>query len=135
MNCHFCGESIIKMSGKDSDSLLIHSLDGNHNNWDPKNKVPVHRGCHSRFHISGNKNPMERPEARKKLSLATTGENNHWFGTGGPMKGKHHTAEAKDKNKKLSQQMWDNMTPEQRAEHGKKISEGIRKARERREKQ
>lgn len=48
--CHFCGEEIIDKFGDDSRSLVFHSLDGNHENWDPTNKVPAHRGCHSKWH-------------------------------------------------------------------------------------
>ena len=50
INCYFCGESIIKTKGQDKDALNIHSLDGNHNNWNEDNKVPTHRSCHSYFH-------------------------------------------------------------------------------------
>jgi len=48
--CFLCGEEITKLQGKDSNSLALHSLDGNHSNWDPDNKVPTHFGCHMRYH-------------------------------------------------------------------------------------
>ncbi len=46
MNCHFCGETVTTLEGRESQSLVIYSLDGNHENWDYPNKVPAHRGCH-----------------------------------------------------------------------------------------
>ncbi len=49
-SCYFCGEQITKMSGMESKSLFIHSLDGDHGNWEPTNKVPTHHGCHARYH-------------------------------------------------------------------------------------
>jgi len=50
--CYFCGESITRMNGQQSESLIIHSLDNNHNNWDPSNKVPAHSCCHVSYHMS-----------------------------------------------------------------------------------
>ena len=41
IRCHFCGEEVVKLEGKTGDSIHIHSLDGNHENWDPVNKVPL----------------------------------------------------------------------------------------------
>jgi len=54
--CHFCEEEIKKLSGRHKDSLSIHSLDGDHENWKPENKVPVHGNCHSRYHQTGERN-------------------------------------------------------------------------------
>jgi len=49
--CHFCGKEITKKYyDKSSESLVFHSLDGNHDNWDPSNKVPAHHGCHVGWH-------------------------------------------------------------------------------------
>lgn len=62
--CHFCGEEIMKF-GCEAKSLAFHSLDDNHDNWDPSNKVPAHFGCHSSFHTTKN-NPMKDPETAKK---------------------------------------------------------------------
>jgi len=73
MVCFFCDEPITKMYGLGPDSLLIHSLDGNHENWDSENKVPTHRGCHQRFHIAGDRNPSKRPEVAAKISKTRTG--------------------------------------------------------------
>ena len=55
IRCHFCGEEVTKLEGKDRDSLTIHNLDGNHENWSPDNKVPTHKGCHSINHNTGEK--------------------------------------------------------------------------------
>jgi len=48
--CHFCSQDITKKFGMDSDSLNFHSIDHNHDNWDPLNKVPAHRKCHMKYH-------------------------------------------------------------------------------------
>jgi len=48
--CYFCGEEITKLEGWDSESIDVHSLDGNHENWNPINKVPTHHGCHISYH-------------------------------------------------------------------------------------
>jgi len=58
--CYFCGGEITKR-GRDGGSLLIHSLDGNHNNWDPENKVSTHKKCHAEHHA---KNPLLGEEYR-----------------------------------------------------------------------
>jgi len=71
--CHFCHKPITKMNGLGPDSLLIHSLDGNNRNWDPSNKVPTHRGCHQRFHTTGDRNPSKRSEVAAKISKTRTG--------------------------------------------------------------
>lgn len=72
--CHFCGEEIQGMLGRAPESLIIHSLDGDHDNWDPENKVPTHRGCHASYHMFGDNNPAKRPEVRKLLSKAKIGK-------------------------------------------------------------
>ncbi len=91
LTCHFCGEEIVKKYGREARSLLFHSLDENHDNWDPENKRPVHKGCHNIIHHKGKpcnvgeNNPMYgkhlSEETRKKLSEA--------------VKGYKHTEEAK----------------------------------------
>ncbi len=48
--CQFCGKEIINLKNSYSDSLVIHSLDGDHENWDPANKTPAHNGCHITYH-------------------------------------------------------------------------------------
>jgi len=49
LTCSFCNGEI-NQAGINADSLVFHSLDGNHDNWDPVNKVPVHRKCHPTVH-------------------------------------------------------------------------------------
>lgn len=66
--CHFCGEEITEKYGMKSESLLIHSLDDDHDNWDQDNKVPTHRGCHMRYHMNNMSD-----ESRQKISDALTG--------------------------------------------------------------
>jgi len=63
--CYLCGEEITKKYGKDSDSLCFHSLDGNHDNWDPSNKRPTHKGCHGKYHRKGT---HHSEETKRKLS-------------------------------------------------------------------
>lgn len=63
LRCHFCGEEIITLKGSNSDSLVIHSLDENHENWSHDNKVPTHRGCHVRFHHFRERSPNWKGDA------------------------------------------------------------------------
>ncbi|KKK73143.1 hypothetical protein LCGC14_2896800, partial [marine sediment metagenome] len=35
-----------------------HSLDGDHENWDPDNKVPTHKGCTMSWHKTGERHHM-----------------------------------------------------------------------------
>jgi len=135
--CHFCKKNIHKKYGLESDSLLFHSLDGNHDNWAPSNKVPSHRGCHNSFHSSGEKcnwfgedhsgknNPRfgkhHTEESKERNRLAHLGEKNQRFG-------KHHTEETKKRMRASQKKFWTNLTPEQKAEHGRKVWGGRRKA-------
>ncbi len=48
--CYFCGDEVTILNGKIKKSLVNHSLDRNHNNWNPNNKVPAHLQCHSTYH-------------------------------------------------------------------------------------
>ena len=91
--CFFCGEPIVKMNGWNSDSLLIHSLDGNHDNWAPENKVNTHFGCHQSFHCSGEKNPF--------FGVRSFGDKNPFFG-------KKHTEKAKEEMRqaRLGKEPW-----------------------------
>jgi len=55
--CYFCHEEITVLEGNEKDSLVIHSIDGDHDNWSPENKAPTHRICHSSYHNTSEKNP------------------------------------------------------------------------------
>jgi len=55
LTCWHCGKLITKMEGIVPEALVFHSVDGNHENWDLENKVPVHRGCHSTLHTKDRK--------------------------------------------------------------------------------
>ncbi len=66
LKCYFCGGLITLLTGRKDESLAIHSLDGNHDNWDPPNKTPAHRGCHSRWHSTGDRNPKRRNKKEGK---------------------------------------------------------------------
>ena len=87
--CFFCGELITKRGHK-GDCLIVHSLDGNHDNWESSNKVPTHRKCHNTIHL----------------------------------KGSHRTEETKRKMSDYTRRMWFNLSPEERAELMRKMSEG-----------
>lgn len=56
--CHFCGEEITELYGRERDSLCFHSLDEDHDNWNPTNKVPAHKRCHDSYHSTGERNAM-----------------------------------------------------------------------------
>ena len=60
--CYFCGREVTDIEGRTDESLVIHSLDGNHENWNPENKVPAHNNCHCSFHNAGEKNPRYKGE-------------------------------------------------------------------------
>ena len=64
MLCYFCGEPVTVLKGKKAESIAIHSLDGNHENWDPPNKVPAHRACHSKWHSTGYRNPKRKKRGK-----------------------------------------------------------------------
>lgn len=59
--CYFCGKTILE-------DLVVHSLDGDHENWDPANKVDAHRSCHSGFHASRQvRIPWSRMSSRVRI--------------------------------------------------------------------
>ena len=63
IRCAHCGEEITDLEGtREPMALAIHSVDGNHENWEPLNKVPMHIKCHSSFHNAGEKNPRYKGE-------------------------------------------------------------------------
>ena len=56
--CTHCGSVVDDLeSTREPMSLAIHSVDGNHENWNPLNKTPMHLRCHSSFHNAGENNP------------------------------------------------------------------------------
>ncbi|KKL51521.1 hypothetical protein LCGC14_2294670 [marine sediment metagenome] len=65
MKCHFCAEEVIGLEGRNKDSLVIHSLDGDHENWTPENKVPTHHGCHGSHHNTGEGNANWKGDVSK----------------------------------------------------------------------
>ncbi len=107
--CFFCGEEITIIEPYKSKSLLFHSLDGNHNNWDPANKVSAHFGCHSNYHNMGDKNVMKRPEVKIKqlASVRTTKMRKHrserMIGDKNPMKRSEVAKKVGDANRGNSQ--------------------------------
>ncbi len=96
--CHFCGEEITKF-GRESGSLCFHSLDGNHDNWEPSNKVPAHYGCHASFHVEGDKHPMKDPKVVATLSKTMMGRPKPWMrGDNHPMKRPEQRQRMRDNN-------------------------------------
>lgn len=47
---HTCGHCGLKFV--DDESIHLHHIDGNHNNWKHKNLTVVHQSCHQYFHTS-----------------------------------------------------------------------------------
>ncbi len=46
---HSCGHCGLKFLNKEK--VELHHIDGNHNNWKPKNLLAVHRSCHQYVHM------------------------------------------------------------------------------------
>lgn len=63
--CVFCGEPIGELTGLTDMALVLHSVDGNHDNWEKANKVPVHRRCHTIYHHS--KSPVTKLAYRARM--------------------------------------------------------------------
>ena len=47
---HSCGRCKLKFF--DEEKVELHHIDGNHNNWDSKNLLAIHRSCHHYTHMS-----------------------------------------------------------------------------------
>ena len=47
---HSCGHCGLKFL--DEEKVELHHIDGNHNNWDDKNLLAIHRSCHHYIHMS-----------------------------------------------------------------------------------
>jgi 5-methylcytosine-specific restriction endonuclease McrA len=45
--CGYCGLRFV-----DGEDIHLHHIDGNHNNWKPKNLTVVHQSCHQYIHTS-----------------------------------------------------------------------------------
>jgi hypothetical protein len=62
--CFFCGGPVeikFKAAGRggDRDTMLLHHIDGDHDNDDPSNWAAAHQGCHTKHHFKGRaKNPV-----------------------------------------------------------------------------
>ena len=46
-SCGYCGLKFL-----DEEKVELHHIDGNHNNWDKKNLLAIHRSCHHYVHMS-----------------------------------------------------------------------------------
>lgn len=46
---HSCGHCGLKLTTEER--VHLHHIDGNHNNWKPKNLIAVHESCHDYIHI------------------------------------------------------------------------------------
>ncbi|MBN3924491.1 reverse transcriptase domain-containing protein [Nostoc sp. NMS4] len=47
---HTCGKCGLKLTSEER--VHLHHIDGNHNNWKPKNLVVLHESCHDYIHMS-----------------------------------------------------------------------------------
>src|SRR5258708_991761 len=70
-SCELCGIS------KSRRKLDVHHKDKNNENDDPSNLETLCSSCHARIHQIGR---LTSEETRKKLSKASKGENNGFFG-------------------------------------------------------
>ncbi len=50
---HSCGNCGLKFL--DEEKVELHHIDGNHNNWQAKNLLAIHRSCHHYVHMSKNR--------------------------------------------------------------------------------
>ena len=55
--CEYCGENIVLFgngheNGDGAERLLFHSINGIHSDWRWGNKIPLHRKCHSAYHMN-----------------------------------------------------------------------------------
>ena len=50
---HSCGHCGLKFL--DEEKVELHHLDGNHNNWKPKNLLAIHRSCHQYVHMGNSR--------------------------------------------------------------------------------
>lgn len=106
--CYFCDKPIIKLGSRNKDSLIIHSLDGNHHNWNPTNKVPTHWGCHSTHHGTTRIGHKLSSHIKQKISKTLTGRfrgKNHpnWKGENAKESSKKHR-EWREKTRKRTYQ-------------------------------
>lgn len=106
--CEYCG---LPFSDEEYRlKLTLHHVDGDHFNNDPKNRMTIHFGCHSKIHHTGNqhqkgkvgfwKDKCRSKKTKKRMSEAKSGRKNPIFGRIGkdaPMFGKHHSEETKRK--------------------------------------
>ena len=51
---HSCGHCGLKFL--EGEKVELHHIDGNHNNWKPKNLLAIHRSCHQYIHMGKSKN-------------------------------------------------------------------------------
>jgi len=47
---HTCGHCGLKLTG--GERVQLHHIDGNHDNWKPKNLMAVQESCHDYIHMS-----------------------------------------------------------------------------------
>lgn len=118
LKCHFCGKEITKLNGQTRDSLVIHSLDGNHDNWNPANKVPTHQHCHVTYHNKGIKKPYLSKRLLSDKKILT-------------FKGKKHSKETIQKMRKaqLGEKHW-RWQGDNASKHTKELREWRRKRRD-----
>jgi hypothetical protein len=66
-HCHEVIDPSLHVSA--ADGLVVHHLDGNHENISLENLVPLHRRCHPTMHNTGMK---RTPETRNRMSTSMT---------------------------------------------------------------
>lgn len=109
--CIYCDRPITK-----KDKWVVHHTNHDMTDNRVRNLRVMHAGCHSRHHNKGAKREPFTAEHRANLSKAMMGKG----------KGRKHSETAKRKMSAGQKARWDRMSPEKRAEFGKKISRARR---------
>ncbi|NEQ88840.1 MAG: RNA-dependent DNA polymerase, partial [Moorea sp. SIO2I5] len=60
---HSCGHCGLKLT--EGESVQLHHIDGNHDNWKPRNLMAVHQSCHQMIHWSRPHTGASREASRK----------------------------------------------------------------------
>ena len=110
--CYYCKKEITSITGGTNKSyLVIHSIDGNHDNWEISNKTPIHSGCHTKLHHIGKKHTLETrlnmgrsrkgknftEEHKRKIALSKLGSKNpNWKGDDATEKQKRNRKKLED---------------------------------------
>ncbi|NEQ86893.1 MAG: RNA-dependent DNA polymerase, partial [Moorea sp. SIO2I5] len=71
---HSCGHCGLKFL--EGESVHLHHIDGNHDNWQKKNLLAVHQSCHQQIHWSVTETPEEPTFNNEQKGTGKTAKNN-----------------------------------------------------------